>query len=284
MKSKILLTTFLVLFLVSACHKDDEKATIACTAGPNALTFRYGGVDRQYLFYKPANLPPNAPLVFVLHGYSQNAEQYYYMGFNPIADTAKFALCYPQGINCGWNVDSHNSSDVDFLKALAHYMQSIHSLNPGKTFVTGFSAGGAMSNLLALDAGDVFKAAAPVAGFVFQSNWNSKNPQDIVPFFAIHGTDDKFISINGYSAGDPSTQEIVNYWATKNNCTASDTVQYTANTTVYHYTNGTNGKEVWFYKVNGMDHVFPGDPNTKAGADISGFNACVEIWKFFRKY
>ncbi len=281
---------FLILFIstfLSGCSKDDSPISVINDLDPEngvKTTYTINGDQREYILYKPSNLPTNAPLVFVLHGYTQTAERFYNIGFNQIADTAKFVLCFPQGLNNAWNIYEHNSSDIRFLKMLAKDLQAKHSLNTGKTFATGFSMGAAMCNILALDATETFKAVAPVAGFVFQSIWSVKNPEYAIPYFTIHGTADQTVPITGFFGSNPSTQNIVDYWQTQNNCTAPETVQVTANTAAYYYRNGTNGNEVWFYKIIGQSHVFPGDPLARAGSDISGFNACQEIWRFFRKW
>jgi polyhydroxybutyrate depolymerase len=275
----------LVTSVFFSCKRDDVKQDVkeTCVTLTNPNTFNQLGQVREYLLYLPANLPANSPLVFVLHGYTQNAELFYNIGFNKVADTAKFAVCYPQGLNCAWDVNFHNTTDVAFLKALALQLQTQYSLNPDKTFATGFSMGGAMCNLLALDANDVFKAVAPVAGFVYENVWTTRNPLNAIPYFAIHGTADQVVSINGFgTTGVTSIQSITDYWSNQNNCTLTDTVQYTTNTSAYYHRNGINGNEVWFYKISGQDHVFPGDPKAIA-YDVSGFNACTEIWKFFRK-
>ena len=70
--------------------------------------FRHQGMERSYWLYIPENLRPDAPLVFVLHGYGGKAE-----GYRPemLATARKhgFAVCYPQGAKDGkgkncWNV------------------------------------------------------------------------------------------------------------------------------------------------------------------------------------
>lgn len=278
----IIISTVLV-----SCSKDEPTSTVVNDLNPaNGVktTYTIDDVQRQFIIYKPSNLPTNAPLVFVLHGYTQTAELFYNIGFNQIADTAKFVLCFPQGIGNSWNVYAYNSADVIFLKALAKDLQAQNGLDISKTFVTGFSMGAAMCNILALDASETFKAVAPVAGFALQNIWSVKNPQYIIPYFTIHGTTDPTVPINGYGLGSPSVQSIVDYWQIENNCTAPETVQISSNTTAYYYRNGTNGNEVWFYRIDGQGHVFPGDPKARAGTDVSGFNACIEIWRFFRKW
>jgi polyhydroxybutyrate depolymerase len=272
MNLKIIFSLIIALLILSACKKDHDK---------HDNKFKFDGTNRYYRYYKPENLPSNAPLIFVLHGYTQTNDAFYDLGFNQIADTAKFFVCYPQGKNFAWEVYSHNSTDVGFLKALAQYLQKEYSLNPNKTYVTGFSMGGAMCNLLAFDAMDVFKAVAPVAGFISANVWSSKNPQNAIPYFVIHGTSDPIVSINGYANGDPSIQSIADYWTSQNNCTTTDTVQFNTNTTAYYNRNGTNGNEVWYYKIDGQGHAWPG---SGWSGDVSGFNACDVIWNFFRKY
>lgn len=281
---------FLILAIAAiqfSCRKDDLQSSLPNNLSPeNGVKTAYtiAGVEREFILYRPSNLPANAPLVFVLHGFTQTADLFYNIGFNQIADTAKFLLCFPQGINNSWNIAYHNSTDVNFLKALAKDLQDHNSLNANKTFVTGFSMGAALCNILALDANETFKAVAPVAGFALQSIWIDKNPQLLIPYFTIHGTTDPIVSINGYGGVNPTLQNIVDYWRTMNNCATTDSVQFTANTTAYYYRNGTNGNEVWFYKIKGQGHVFPGDPKANADTDVSGFNACQEIWRFFRKW
>ena len=60
--------------------------------------------DRSYRVYKPADLPPAAPLVIVMHGLSgtaANAEEK--LGWNQLADSAKFVVAYPDGVSRSWN-------------------------------------------------------------------------------------------------------------------------------------------------------------------------------------
>ena len=61
------------------------------------LTFEHEAIERKYLLYLPNDLPENAPLVFVLHGYRGDARGYTELGMNRLADAHRFAVCYPQG-------------------------------------------------------------------------------------------------------------------------------------------------------------------------------------------
>jgi len=282
----ILLIIVVLSTALSSCNKNDDMNS-CCSAGENAITYTHTGQDREYLLYLPENLPANAPLVFVLHGSDQQAEHAYNnFGFNQVADTAKFAVCYPQGTDCFWREDDLNSPDINFLKSLAQFLQSEHNLSIDRTFATGFSAGGGMSYLLALEANDVFKAIAPVAGGIVENVWNDKNPQLAIPVFTIHGTADQIVPINGGGKGNlEPVQNVVDYFKTFNNCTTSSTIQFTSSTSATYHLNPTNNNEVWYYRITGQDHIFPGDTDPEVSQqDIAGFNGAAEIWSFFRRW
>jgi len=138
-----------------------------------------GGRSRQYFLHRSFSLPADAPLVFVLHGYSGSAASMKnWSGMNKIAEDNGFAVCYPQGINDDWNnsfwnvgYEFHNNEtvdDVEFITTLAQYLQNTYNLSTENTFCTGMSNGGDMSYLLACQASDVFKAVAPVAGCMME--------------------------------------------------------------------------------------------------------------------
>jgi polyhydroxybutyrate depolymerase len=92
--------------------------------------FSHEGLDRSYILYMPQNLPDDAPLVFVLHGYTSGANIIMsYCEMNDVADQNKFAVCYPQGLgdNFGiphWNANLSISTinDIGFLSELAVYL------------------------------------------------------------------------------------------------------------------------------------------------------------------
>ena len=121
---------------------------------------------------------------------------------NDVADEHGFVVAYPQGMrdasgyrffNVGY--DFHTGADarvddVGFLRALVASLQESYSLSQTDVFSTGMSNGGDMSYLLACQASDVFKAIAPVAGMIMQSILDACSPQNVLPAFEIHGTDD----------------------------------------------------------------------------------------------
>ncbi len=291
MKLKQISMTFFVLCIIfgTSCKKDD---TFNPVTGKN-LTFEHAGLTRSYHLYTPDNLPANAPLIFVLHGYTSNNDKSYDYGFNEIADTAGFAVCYPLGAKDDlvlfnhWNAKLNISSvnDIGFLTELAQYLQSEHGFNIDRTFCCGFSNGGFMSYTLGCESPNVFKAIAPVSGLMSGYTWDNRNIASAIPVLHIHGTDDGVIPTDGSMptaggwGGAPPVAEIVDYWADLNNCTAPETVIISANTTAHYHRNGTGGNEVWYYSITNHGHTWPGTL-----FDDTGIEACKVIWEFFSKF
>jgi len=272
---------------------------LSVPAASQPYNFTIDDQIRQYYLHFPDSLTANAPLVFVLHGYSGSAVSIRdYSGMNQIANVNGFAVCYPQGTfdqwnNRFWNVgysfhQNETDDDVRFLTALAQYLQNEYNLSSQKTFCTGMSNGGDMCYLLACQAPHIFKAVAPVAGCMMKWIYDSCNPSPPIPVFEIHGTHDSITywdgDINndqGWGAymGVPATIDL---WVQQNNCNQSviDTlpnINPSDGSIVVHekYFEGINNNEVWLYKIINGGHDWPGNWGNK---DI---NASEEIWKFF---
>lgn len=285
-----MISRFLTLFIsgltlsiyFSACSKNipDE-----CKLGADASIFNYNSTDRQYLLHKPENLADNAPLVIVLHGRNQNAADAASFGFNAIADTAQFAVCYPQGLNCTWDNDKPGSKDVDFIRQLVAQLQVEHRFSSEHTYLAGFSEGAALCNILALEAGNVFEAVAVISGEIPYSIWNIKNPLRPIPMFFMHGLNDRTFNINGGGYADNiKLDDVVDFWREFNECTSDTIVHINDFAARRIYGKGINQNEVWYYRLRNHEHVFPGDssaPDSLLQSDISG---AQEIWTFFKKW
>lgn len=265
-------------------------------------TFQYDGMNREYIYYSPANLPPNSPLIFAVHGYTDDAEHFQnYIKLNQLADSLKFAVCYPRGTidQAGkryWYVgyDLHKGADIKddcgFIEALARYLQKKHNLSPTKTYITGMSNGGDLCIKIACEGSDVFKAFAPVVGCLMDCIKKSSHytPK---PMLFINGTKDN----TTYYAGDPEnlqgfgvyldTSSMIQYFTELNGGTQTETDtipdRNKADNSIViqekHFRNTSDGNPVWFYKVVGGGHDWIG---SSGNMDIK---ASVEIAKFFHE-
>ncbi len=261
---------------------------------PTQHQFRCQGIDRTYHLYLPDNLPDDAPLVFVLHGYGGNALKAC-PEMMKVADEFGFAVCFPQG-----HVDTRNkpcwivgypfqegvkTDDVKFLERLAKHLQKTHNLSSENTFLTGMSNGGEMCYLLARKS-RTFKALASIAGLTMTWMYDQLPANRPIPFMEVHGTNDTV----SYWTGDIDNQYgwgsympvpiAVNAMVIANHCkrySAETLPRYPdkANEVILHrYYQGTNDAEVWFYQINGGKHTWA----------MNDMDTPREIWKFFAHF
>ena len=80
-----------IVFIFVGCRKNRNHCR-------DCITFNHNGEQRQYLIHTPSPLAANAPLIFVLHGYTGNAPDIKeIIGLDELASSQNFAVCYPQG-------------------------------------------------------------------------------------------------------------------------------------------------------------------------------------------
>ena len=284
------------------------SAQEALPEGVTRHEFRHQGMTREYLLYRPEELPADAPLVMVLHGYGGRAMRGG-QALCGIAAKEGFAVCYPQGApdakgkSC-WNVgypfqEGLKTDDVDFLLKLSRHLQKSLGLSRKSTFLTGMSNGGEMCYLMAYTHPGFFGAIAPIAGLTMEwmrKELDSKGP---VPLMEVHGTDDTTSAWDG----DPenaggwgayiSVPLAVGKWAAEARCTHEITEElplmpvpendpsYVPHKVILHrFTGGVPAwdggpaTEVLLYEGIGGRHSW-------AEKDL---DTCGEIWKFFSRY
>ena len=87
MKKAIAILLALVLIFALILLPGCKTQTVdAGKASAHLLTFEHDGLTREYALYLPANLADTAPLVFVLHGYTQTSSDIITYGMNEVAD------------------------------------------------------------------------------------------------------------------------------------------------------------------------------------------------------
>lgn len=128
--------------------------------------------------YIPGNLPRNAPLVVVLHGCTQTAAGYDHgSGWSRLADRHGFALLYPEqqrGNNANlcfnWFVAediARGSGEALSIAQMIATMIGTHSLDRERVFITGLSAGGAMTATMLATYPELFAGGAIIAGLPY---------------------------------------------------------------------------------------------------------------------
>jgi len=128
--------------------------------------------------YVPPALEAGAPLVVVLHGCTQSAAIYDHgSGWSRLADRHGFALLFPEqqranNMNLCFNwyqpEDAvRDRGEARSIRAMIAQMVAAHGLDPARVFVTGLSAGGAMTSVLLAAYPETFAAGAIIAGLPF---------------------------------------------------------------------------------------------------------------------
>jgi polyhydroxybutyrate depolymerase len=233
------------------------------------------GTSRTFKQYLPTGYTPgeNLPVVIVLHGIGDNANNMSNVGFNQIADTARFIPVYLQGETNGWGQTSWNNGtalgstedDVFFISEVIDRLEDSIDVDLSRVYMTGFSMGSIMTYTCISEMSDRIAAIACFSGTMSSQEIASTGYEYPVPAIHFHGTADgtvpyesgalpslslvpqtldKLKSINGW-AGDSTIVAIPD--------NASDGI--TIEKIVY---NCTTPLEHW--KMTGADHIWPYQP------------------------
>lgn len=236
-------------------------------------TFRHDGRDREYLLHIPVDLPPQAPLLVMLHGYTDDAPSFRAMTqMDAIADRYGFGVVYPRGTRdasgkrfwqVGYDFHAHESvNDEVFLVALVQHLQVRYGLDASRTYVAGMSNGGDMSFLLACRQSALFRGVAPVVGTMMLSLVESCPAAAPMSILAVNGDAD---DVTLY-AGDMGNQggwgayisvaDVRAFWQKAHECGAPTMTQVGGSVVQYTF-DACQGTTMRFYTVVGGGHVWP---------------------------
>jgi poly(hydroxyalkanoate) depolymerase family esterase len=134
--------------------------------------------DLRMFSFAPVNLQPGAGLVVVLHGCGQTAAGYDLgAGWSTLAKRFGFALLMPQqqpsnnAQACfNWfnpEDTTRDSGEACSIRQMIAQMVRDYKINQRRIFVTGLSAGGAMTSVMLATYPEVFAAGAVIAGLPF---------------------------------------------------------------------------------------------------------------------
>ena len=150
------------------------------TQGAASLTrsFSCAAGSRDYKVYVPSSVQEKPPLIVMLHGCTQNADDFAVgTRMNQLAEEKGFIVIYPeqsQGANSSrcwnWFHRGHQARGVGEPSIIAGLTQSVieeFDVDAGRVFVAGLSAGGAMAVVLGETYPDLYAAMGVHSGLAF---------------------------------------------------------------------------------------------------------------------
>lgn len=247
-------------------------------------TLAVGDMARTYSLHVPAGLSLQrpVPLVFVFHGFQENGSMArLYTGLDSIANDNGFVVVYPDGSGSGalsWNASGccgeallNNVDEPAFVRSIIADVQTVVSVDPKRTYASGFSNGALLSYRLACTMSDTFAAVAPVGGVLMYAPCQ---PQQTVSLVDVHGMSDLVVPFEGGGSGlqFPPVGESLATWAKLDNCVGQERTEKDGILTHITYGTCAPGVSVQLYKVDGVGHGWP----PQEVAPISEI-----VWDFF---
>lgn len=261
------------------------------------------GAERRYRLFVPSGLhgPRHLPLVVMLHGCTQNPEDFATgTEMNAAAEREGVIVAYPeQPVTANprtcwnWFDSAHQKTDAGepaLIAAITRAVISSHVVDSRRVYVAGISAGGAMAAIMGatypelytgvgVHSGVPFAAATTVAGALAAMQGRPRQPLAL-PFapgsrrpalILIHGDADVVVS-----SANPAL--IAQQWQ----ASASNAI---------HDAGATGGREwkrwrtrdgrVEAWSVSGLGHAWSGGNSAGTFADAAGPPASDAMLRFF---
>jgi len=176
-------TTFLMMFLLAA----SSAMAHAHAKLVEAVDFGSNPGHLQMFYYVPPSLPADAPLVVVAHGCLQTAQEMAdTSGWVELATKYHFALLFPQtskanepwaGCFRTWEPAQQVRGAGEPLSVwqMIEHMRVLFPLSKTRTYITGVSSGGHLTNEMLATYPDVFAAGAPESSFPYKCAMSAKD-------------------------------------------------------------------------------------------------------------
>jgi len=253
---------------------------------------------RSFWAYVPKSYNPNnpVPLLFTFHGLGDDCYDFGHgTGLIDQSDAHGFILVYPCGypglLGNAWNagtccLDGYDIDDVQFTRDMAAFMVNNWSIDKTRIFVSGFSNGAFMTEVLLCQAADLFVAGAGVSGIVEMLPGNAEGEANCATAYSqnghfssllhVHGNFDFVVPWTGDELlGFPDVPTDFADWASRNQCSGQPVNTFTNGPYSNQvYQNCANGTTLELVLHDGGGHEWPVD---------NYFDAPSYIWNYLSK-
>ena len=285
---------------IGAIESDFETTTSLRPNRAEVRKFDIGGITRHHIVFRPKGRESeiNRPVLIHLTGYDDAIDfEINYIRFHLYGDTAGFFTVYPEAYQRRWNSTAFeingwptsNTDDVAYISALIDTLRAQYSIDTTRVFVSGWSNGGTMANLVATKLAHRITAACVVDGAVTPTIVNGYSPKRPVPIMILNGTEDPYVPYTG-GGNRYTVEQTVGIWQTWNNATVRvDSTVINGNSNdqssvlrVRYYGSKVDTPLVVFYRIDNGGHEWPGAPPYFGSGTINrDIDASAEAMKLF---
>lgn len=249
-----------------------------------------GRVSRRYRLHLPQGYLPSQPqpLVLEFHGAGGTAAgDDAGSGFSPLADHHDFLVAYLEAVHLDNGVSAWGNArpldygvdDLGYALAVLAAVKAHACVDPARIYVTGFSDGGGMTEMMACYAADKLAASAPMSGNYYADTVQPGcNPARPLPVLEIHGTEDGIVPYPGVGRQQGefwlwSIPRWLAAWAMRDGCHPQPvTFLQSDAVTGLRWEGCRAGSTVEHYRWDGGGHGLP--------PSIGGQDPREAVWRF----
>jgi poly(hydroxyalkanoate) depolymerase family esterase len=323
-RRRLLVLPVAMLVAVATLWVAGGQAPAQAASLPGQLTtgsYSNGAGTLSYQMYVPSTYKPGTavPLVVALHGCTETADVYRQLsGWDAEAQSKNFIVLFPQqsssrNYQSCWNwfqqADmQRGSGEPSMIDGMVSSVEQKYAIDHQRVYVAGFSAGGAMANVMAATYPDVFAAVGvgsgceynglpcvgyqgPPATTTGQEAYQAMGSHArVMPAIVFQGDSDNIVApanaplivkewqvtddyaLTGSAIGSMPTSPF-----SVSNGVSSGGQSYTV--TKYGDEHGNDLIDYWL--VHGMNHAWSGGSSSEMYADPSGPSETAAMYGFF---
>ena len=269
----------------------------------------HASLTRRYkLYIPPGTFDTRLPLVVMLHGCTQNPDDFAAgTGMNELAKAQGFYVLYPeQSANANpqrcWNWFKHNHQsrgrgEAALLASMTLAVIQQHGIDSRRVYIAGLSAGGAMAAIVAAAYPEIFAAVGVHSGLAVGAAGNvaealaamKSGAADIklassssaVPTIVFHGDQDRTVHPRN---GDQVSEQMMTalHAGSEKSVQQGNSNKGRRFTRTCHLKDDVKFAELWV--LHGAGHAWSGGNATGSYTDPSGPDASSEMLRFFSEH
>jgi polyhydroxybutyrate depolymerase len=247
---------------------------------------------RTYELRLPADYDGSEPkpLLLAFHGNPDNAIAFEgRIGLTDPATTRGAIVVYPDGLQGTWG-----PWDIPFADALIEHLTDGLSIDSDRIYITGYSAGGLVTQDIVCARSQYFAAAAVVAATTDTHISSTCQLPQPLPIVFVHGTEDQAFpwdGLAGESLSRLSVEATFDFWSRLNACSDEPVVNILPDladdgTQAFTWRRSVcvGQVEVMLYGIEGGGHTWPSAPGPFPPGRISQEISSEEILDFLFRH